>query len=37
MLVKTGTKKNTFNHNSDINCPIFEDLYDAAKFIISEK
>jgi len=37
MLVKTGTKKNTFNHHSDINCPIFEDLYDAAKFIISEK
>jgi len=37
MLVKTGTKKNTFNHNSDINYPIFEDLYDAAKFIISEK
>jgi len=37
MLVKTGTKKNTFNKNSNINSPIFEDLYDAAKFIISEK
>jgi len=37
MLVKTGTKKNTFDKNTDINSPIFEDLYDAAKFIISEK
>jgi len=37
MLVKTGKGQNIFNKNPDINCPIFEDLYDAAKFIISEK
>ncbi len=37
MLVKTGKGQNTLNNNPDINTPIFEDLYAAAKFIISEK
>jgi len=37
MLVKTGKGQATLNKNPDINSPIFEDLYDAAKFIISEK
>ncbi len=37
MLVKTVRERNLLKNNPDINCPIFEDLYDAAKFIISEK
>ena len=37
MLVKTGKGQETLDKNPDINCPIFEDLYDAAKFIVSEK
>ncbi len=37
MLVKTGKGLNTLDKNPIINAPIFENLYDAAKFIISEK
>ena len=37
MLVKTGKGQITLNKNPEINAPIFENLYDAAKFIISEK
>lgn len=37
MLVKTGNGENTLNNNPEINVPIFENLYDAAKYIISEK
>jgi D-glycero-D-manno-heptose 1,7-bisphosphate phosphatase len=37
ILVKTGKGQNTLNKHPDINAPIFKNLYDAAKFIISEK
>ena len=37
MLVKTGKGQNTLNKHPDISAPIFKNLYDAAKFIISEK
>jgi len=37
MLVKTGKGLSTLTKNPEINAPIFENLYDAAKFIISEK
>ena len=37
ILVKTGKGQKTINLNPDIHSPIFEDLYDAAKFIVSEK
>lgn len=37
ILVKTGKGLNTLTNNPEINVPIFENLYDAAKFIISEK
>jgi len=37
MLVKTGKGQKTIKDNPTINHPIFENLYDAAKFIISEK
>ncbi len=37
MLVKTVREQDLLKNNPDINCPIFKDLYDAAKFIISEK
>jgi len=37
ILVKTGKGQNTLLKTPDINVPIFEDLYDAAKFIISKK
>jgi len=37
MLVKTGKGQITLNKNPEINVPIFENLYDAAKFITSEK
>ena len=37
ILVKTGKGRKTIENNPNINHPIFENLYDAAKFIISEK
>lgn len=37
MLVKTGKGQNTLDKHPDINAPIFRNLYDAAKFIITEK
>lgn len=37
ILVKTGKGQNTIKNNPKINHPIFDNLYDAAKFIISEK
>lgn len=37
ILVKTGKGQDTLNKNPEINAPIFENLYDAAKFIISEQ
>ncbi len=37
MLVKTGKGEKTFKKHPTINAPIFKNLYDAAKFIISEK
>lgn len=37
ILVKTGKGQQTLSKHSEINIPIFENLYDAAKFIISEK
>ena len=37
ILVKTGKGESTLKNNPDITLPIFENLYDAAKFIISEK
>jgi len=36
MLVKTGKGQLTLDKNPDISAPIFETLYDAAKYIISE-
>jgi D-glycero-D-manno-heptose 1,7-bisphosphate phosphatase len=33
MLVKTGKGKKTLTENPNLNIPIFENLYDAAKFI----
>jgi len=35
LLVKTGNGTKTFTANPDLNTPIFENLYDAAEFIIS--
>ena len=37
ILVKTGKGQKTIKNNPEINHPIFDTLYDAAKFIISEK
>ena len=37
VLVKTGKGLKTIKNNPNINHPIFDNLYDAAKFIISEK
>ena len=37
MLVKTGKGQKTIENNPNIKHPIFENLYDAAQFIISEK
>ncbi|KAF3978282.1 MAG: D-glycero-beta-D-manno-heptose 1,7-bisphosphate 7-phosphatase [Methylococcales symbiont of Iophon sp. n. MRB-2018] len=34
ILVKTGKGQKTLDNNSNISHPIFDDLYDAAKFII---
>lgn len=36
MLVKTGKGRKTLAENPAINVPVFENLYDAAKFIISD-
>lgn len=33
MLVKTGKGKKTLDQNPNLNIPVFENLYDAAKFI----
>ncbi len=37
ILVKTGKGEKTLDNNPGLNYPIFENLYDAAEFIISEK
>ncbi len=37
LLVKTGKGCRTLQDNPGLNVPVFEDLYDAAKFIISRK
>ncbi len=37
ILVKTGKGRKTLAANLDINVPVFENLYDAAKFIVNEK
>ncbi|WP_031433832.1 D-glycero-beta-D-manno-heptose 1,7-bisphosphate 7-phosphatase [Methylomarinum vadi] len=37
MLVKTGKGQRTLAAHPDINIPVFESLYDAAKFIVTEK
>lgn len=37
ILVKTGKGEQTLAENPQINSPIFENLYEAAKFIIAEK
>ncbi len=37
MLVKTGKGIKTISDNPGLNVPIFKNLYDAAKFIVSEK
>lgn len=37
ILVKTGKGQQTLNNNPTITLPTFENLYDAAKFIIAEK
>ncbi len=37
MLVKTGKGQKTLNNHPEIKHPTFENLYDAAKFIVSEK
>lgn len=35
LLVKTGKGKKTLKNNPDLKVPVFENLYDAAQFIIS--
>jgi len=37
ILVKTGKGQKTIKNNPQISHPIFENLYDTAKFIVSEK
>lgn len=37
LLVKTGKGKKTLLENPNLNIPVFENLYEAAKFIISGK
>ncbi len=37
ILVKTGKGSKTLIENPDLNVPVFENLYDAAKFIISKQ
>jgi len=35
ILVKTGNGKKTLAANPELNVPIFENLYDAAEYILS--
>lgn len=35
ILVKTGKGRQTLNDNPDLNIPVFENLYDAAKYLVS--
>jgi D-glycero-D-manno-heptose 1,7-bisphosphate phosphatase len=35
ILVKTGKGRKTLTENPNLNIPVFEDLYDAAKYITS--
>lgn len=37
ILVKSGKGEKTLANNPDINCPVYENLYDAARFIVSRK
>ncbi len=37
LLVKTGKGEKTLQNNPNLNIPVFNNLYDAAKFIIKEK
>jgi len=37
MLVKTGKGIKTISDNPELDVPVFKNLYDAAKFIVSEK
>ncbi len=37
ILVKTGKGQKTLDNNPDLNIPVFENLYEAAKHITSEK
>lgn len=37
MLVKTGNGLKTLNENPNLNIPVFENLYDAAKHIIASR
>ncbi len=37
ILVKTGKGAKTWQNNPSIRVPVFEDLYDAAKYIVSRK
>ncbi|MCK9397562.1 MAG: D-glycero-beta-D-manno-heptose 1,7-bisphosphate 7-phosphatase [Methylobacter sp.] len=37
MLVKTGKGRKTLNENPNLNIPVFENLYDAAKFITTRQ
>lgn len=36
VLVKTGKGENTLNKHSELNCPVFDNLYDAANFIVTQ-
>ncbi|MCF7966732.1 MAG: D-glycero-beta-D-manno-heptose 1,7-bisphosphate 7-phosphatase [Methylobacter tundripaludum] len=37
ILVKTGKGRKTLNENPNLNIPVFENLYDAAKFITTRQ
>lgn len=36
ILVKTGKGENTLNKHSELNCPVFDNLHDAANFIVTQ-
>ncbi len=36
ILVKTGKGDDTLKKHSELNCPIFDNLYDAANFIVTQ-
>lgn len=36
ILVKTGKGEQTLNKHPELNCPVFDNLYDAANFIVSQ-